>query len=464
MIQKSIIQKTIQKSMIQKSMIQKSLCLRANSLLISGAFLVIASASSTIATAADQTDRYAGPKITFEQIYANPDDQQLNLSYARQQADKGDLISAASALERLLFAQPNWDSARLFYALVLFKLDDRKAAMSELNLLEGRPLTVGQRKQVDAYKGNFNGTSKSVEASPLSGKLAVGLRADDNAGNALSDSVIAVANQGDMSFFAQGMLNLSVPVTKSGHINFHAGVNGQTRRHDTFSLADYDAIGGNLGLSAETGDWVWRLGLDAVQVSVSGDKYLTQVGPSLKLTKFLSEDTSLTLSATGYYQDYDNLSFTVNGQLRSGQKYTLMAAIQSRLNENQTIGGSIAYEDKNAAIASLAYNGFRARANFFNGFENGIYIKGDASYRILTYDGINLFPLSSVVRKDDHLAGRFSLGASLSTIGRGMGMTPNAGMDRIFLEGGVNYINRDSNITTFKYENIGAELKLIWEF
>ena len=53
-------------------------------------------------------DGYNGPRITFEQIYAQPDNQELNLNYARQQAAEGDYISAAGTLERLLFAQPDW--------------------------------------------------------------------------------------------------------------------------------------------------------------------------------------------------------------------------------------------------------------------------------------------------------------------------------------------------------------------
>ena len=94
---------------------------------------------------------YNGPVITFEQIFANPSNQDLNLNYARQQAAAGDYLGAASALERLLYTQPNWDSARLFYALVLYRLDDPQAARRELNILKTRPLSYEQQQVFSTY-------------------------------------------------------------------------------------------------------------------------------------------------------------------------------------------------------------------------------------------------------------------------------------------------------------------------
>ncbi len=95
---------------------------------------------------------YNGPAITFEQIYANPDDQALNLNYARQQAAIGDYLHAAASLERMLYSQPNWDSARLFYALCLYHLDDLQAATRELDILQTRPLTPSQRGLLNDYR------------------------------------------------------------------------------------------------------------------------------------------------------------------------------------------------------------------------------------------------------------------------------------------------------------------------
>ena len=78
---------------------------------------------------------YSAETIAFEEILAAPNDLQLNLDYARQEVKSGRLQQAAAALERLLLIKPNWDSVRLFYGVVLYRLDDMGGAIRELSLL-----------------------------------------------------------------------------------------------------------------------------------------------------------------------------------------------------------------------------------------------------------------------------------------------------------------------------------------
>ena len=89
----------------------------------------------------------AGPVMAqdFEAVLATPDDPDLNLAYARAAADIGDLNGAAAALERVLIADPNRHGARLFYAVLLFRLDDLQGAREQLDLLDPVTLTPLQR-------------------------------------------------------------------------------------------------------------------------------------------------------------------------------------------------------------------------------------------------------------------------------------------------------------------------------
>ena len=97
------------------------------------------------------TFEYDGPSITFEQLFQNPDDNELRLNYARQQAAMGDFVSAAHTLEGMLYASPNWDSARLFYAILLAELDDPVAARYEFNILVERPLSPAHMSIAKGY-------------------------------------------------------------------------------------------------------------------------------------------------------------------------------------------------------------------------------------------------------------------------------------------------------------------------
>lgn len=433
------------------------------SLFFGTTILTVAAALPISANAQNAMD-YTGPPVTFEQIYANPDDQDLNLNYARQQAAAGDYLSAASSLERMLYASPNWDSARLFYALVLYKLDDREAARRELDLLDGRPLSPDQRAQVAAYRNDFKKPKASTSSSGFKGRIAVGARYDDNAGNALADTLFTFANRDDTSFFAQGSLQYTNPIGVNG-LKFKAGVNGQLRRHETFSTADYDTFGGNVGLLGDlSDDMSWTADVQASQVNISGQKYLTQIGGRVSLRKALSEQTGVWLRGTWHDQDYNNLSFTTVEPTRSGDKITVTAGLIKKFNQDSFIGISAGYEDKKATNAAFAYDGLRLNGRFYNGFDNGVYLNGRATYRMLKYDGTSFNNPGPTRREDDHLYGRLGLGASLDTISTMMGGAGNPSLENLNLELGANYTNRSSNNTLLEYKNFGGEVKLIWDF
>lgn len=100
------------------------------------------------------TASFAKP-ITFDDVYASPDNAALNLAFANQQISKGDLLSAANTLERLLLSHPNRDSVRLLYAKVLFMLDDKNGAKRELTLLKARSLSAENSKTLKALKSKI---------------------------------------------------------------------------------------------------------------------------------------------------------------------------------------------------------------------------------------------------------------------------------------------------------------------
>ena len=420
-----------------------------------GSALLIGAVSTSLSA---QAAGYEGPRITFEQIYANPDDQQLNLNYARQQASKGDFISAAAALERMLFAQPDWDSARLFYALVLYKLDDKQAAFSELDVLNDRPLTPAQRMQANAYRKEFSETASQSEDNNFSGQFAVGLRYDNNAGNALTDSHIIVANDADFAVLLQGQLNYVVPLNDDG-MKLTASVYGNSLRHETFPKADFDSFGGSIGFAGGIGDsWGWAIDGQAAQVHISGSKYLTQLGGQVKLSTTLGTNTTAWVSGGWYDQDYSELPITLLETTRSGDKIIGRAGFDYLISEDANFGASVGYEDKDAINPLFAYDGFRIEAHGFRGFTNGVYMRGDLTYRNLDYGG------PSPARKDTNTVGHASMGTSLNTLGQWMGMSPNLSLKKTYLEVGGSFVSRNSNSTTSNFDNVGADMKLLWTF
>jgi hypothetical protein len=448
--------------MIDKFSTFQSVCIRTPKRFLAGiSFVALATLAAPVL--AQDVD---GTQITFEQIFEHPDDQALNLRYARQQAKEGDLISAAAALERMLYTQPNWDAARLFYAMVLYRLDDQRAAIRELDLLEDRPLSAAQRTQLDTYRNNFS-NSEDEEAShstEFSGRFALGIRYDDNAGNALSDTFLPTTNLDDISVFAQLALRFSAPLSSDGNTRFRLGFDGQSRRHETFSRVDYDSFGGHVGLSGTFEDFAWFSNLDVRQVNISGDKYLTEIGPRMTVRKSVAEQTYIYLSGTFYDQNYHEIANSFGQKSRSGDKWTLGAGFRHVVSPKMLVGAEIVYEDKEATNPNFGYTGWRLNGDFRASYKNGTYLVGYASYRNLNY-GSGLFGgLTPPQRDDDHLYGRLALGVSLAKLASMSGGENSKLWESMHLEGAVNYRNRDSSIAAFDYDNFGAELKLIWDF
>ena len=110
---------------------------------------------------------------------AAPDDLALNLAFARSEANAGELLSAAGALERILLAQPNAHQARLFYAAVLYRLGDYQGARQQLNQLDNVELTPLQRAEKERYERSI---AKRLARFEFTGQVAAGLAWQEDAG------------------------------------------------------------------------------------------------------------------------------------------------------------------------------------------------------------------------------------------------------------------------------------------
>jgi tetratricopeptide (TPR) repeat protein len=122
--------------------------------------------------------------VTFEQVLADPDNQQLNYRYARSQVRRGDLKGAAATLERMLLIDPNKPRIRLFYAVVLFRLDNTVEAKRELDTLKKLNLGGALGEEVEAYRKAIENRTKK---NHISGRAGVGFQYDTNRNAAPSE-------------------------------------------------------------------------------------------------------------------------------------------------------------------------------------------------------------------------------------------------------------------------------------
>ncbi|MFA5168792.1 MAG: hypothetical protein WC530_09720, partial [Candidatus Omnitrophota bacterium] len=90
--------------------------------------------------------------VTYEDILKDPDNIELNARYAQDQIARGELLSAAATLERILLVNPNLVDVRLLYAVVLYRLDSLNEAQKELNALKTVTLPSVIRDQLNDYE------------------------------------------------------------------------------------------------------------------------------------------------------------------------------------------------------------------------------------------------------------------------------------------------------------------------
>jgi tetratricopeptide (TPR) repeat protein len=125
--------------------------------------------------------------VRFADILKNPDDIALNFAYARQQVAQGRLKAAATTLERILLIEPDLHEVRLFYALVLLRLDSLQSAARELDRLAGLEMTPELRAELEALRTAIEDRRQRLTASLL---IGVGANYDWNVNGVPADRLM----------------------------------------------------------------------------------------------------------------------------------------------------------------------------------------------------------------------------------------------------------------------------------
>ena len=402
----------------------------------------------------------AHAQITFADVYAAPDDQDLNLAYARQQADAGELLGAAAALERMLYGNPDWDSARLFYAGLLVRMDDRQGAERELRLLQTRPLSAEQRAELTRITASLEDTAdvSSRELAGLSGQISVAARYDDDAGGVFGDVLFGGGgNEGDESALLQAQLQYTTPLgdAASGFARGELAL----RRHEDMEAADYSVYGAALGIRGGGGRTVWEAEAGADFVDIAGDDYLDQYGLRLRLGVDVTDTATLSAVARWHDQDFQDFPANPAGRQRSGDLWELGPRLDWRPSDALRLRANILYQDKSARSDVLAYDGVKLDADALLQLSADTYLRGYGVWRDLSYDAESPFVFPAAARSDQILRLRGALGVRASAFAAGLPLASD-----ITVEFAVNHLERDTNIAGGDFSSTGAEIRLVYGF
>ena len=402
----------------------------------------------------------------FEAILAAPDDETLNLAYAREQAALGNLGLAASTLERILILEPNRHSARLFHAVVLYRLGDLQGAKDELRRLEAVQLTPLQRAEAESYSRRIEQNSATRS---LSGSLNAGVAWENDAAGAYFTAFELIgappADEGlasEVSLVLEGRADLGTgqvwEVYGTGLLYDHSARSG--------AAIDFQRGGLEVGLGRNTRLTRSRLGAVLRHVRLMGEPQLTEAGVRAETRWRMTNATTLRLRGEAVSQDYDEpgidaLSGVLGGD-RDGARYSAGIGVSHRFTSRTTFDASLDYEIKSAGYEPFGYAGPRLGLSLDQRFDKGVYLFASGSARWIEYDEPDAVFLGGATRDDVRTNARLALGAPLSAF-TARGATGDV-RENVTLEGAVNYNSRESSPPLADFDGWGAELRLIWRF
>ncbi len=370
------------------------------------------------------------------------------LTLAHHQADDGDLMGAAATLERVLLGNsgPETGPVRLYYAGILCRLGDTQTARAELARVDGRAVTDAGWDETRRACGDVERPAAVQRSGGLHGDIALGLAYDsDLAGSLLVQLDLPGALPRDDGLSFTGSARLAGRTRIGGAAFLYGEGNALTRNTLSGASADYKVGALALGLGTRAGRTELSIGGVARHVRFGGDPFSTDLGGEAQIA-LLMGDSRLTLRGEVVQQDYNGSSVIFS---RDGQHYD--AGL-----EYENSGGSTAfwlgaaYERKDAETARTGYSGPRAYAALRKALgTRGAYAALAGTLRYVEYkDEPGFVPVN-----ETRWFARAALGIPLGP----------QGLD---VEAAASYSRRDYNQASgFKnYENIGAELRLVWNF
>lgn len=403
--------------------------------------------------------------ITYEQILQQPDNLELVFTYAQQQTQQGNLQIAAGALERLLLLEPDWDGVRLYYAIVLYRLDDMDGALRELEILETRDLSPAQMREVRRYKDLADHNSADTRISAI---ISAGLRYDTNRnlasdrdlgfGGPVGPIPLITPKRSDGAVIGDARLRIEQDLgSPEGHYVFAYG-RGYLNKQFKVTIQDF-----LIGEVRAGGTFFF----DRLQVTPYGkveglriddNHRLTEAGGGLGLAYGASPALTLRGGVEIVSQDYNATSRTPLSTLRDGELYSPWAGFSYRIDRNNTFSADVTYHVKNAKTQYYSFDEIDARIANLTLLGQGQYLLSEVHLWDFKADAPDPAYSATVTRKDFRFKGRLAYGVPIGTVAKWLGGTAPEGLDDMNVQVSGAYFYQNSNVPNFDLDNFTADI------
>lgn len=366
---------------------------------------------------------------------------QAALAMAATQEADGDLLGAASTLERALLDSPHADDVRLAYATLLCRLDDRESARIEIGALRSRPTSGSEwKRMLGACGEDFDQISR--RAGRINGTLSAGIAYDRDAFGELNTlSFFTPQDRDGLAIVASSQINAHLPM---GDGNAFAYGDLYALTHNDISGPDSDYQFGDvaIGFGIARGASEFTAGGLVRHGRIAGNELFTAYGGEVGASFLAGSRGRISLRAEAVDEDY----FL---DLQDGWHYTFLASYERHHLRGSSIYFAAAYETKDAQFDVFGYDAISlAGALELPLSRSGTYARLSSTLRRVDFHNEEFFD----DRRDLRFFTRAAVGVPL--IGRSL-----------FLEGAVSYRLRGHNLPFLEdYNSLGGDLRLVWRF
>ncbi|WP_034492647.1 porin family protein [Afifella pfennigii] len=415
-------------------------------------------------------DTQGNASITYEDVLARPDDLALTYAYARQEADRGRLEQSAGALERLLLLEPNWDTARLFYAIVLYRLDDLKGAERELLILKDRPLSAADASEVARYLALAQSGQKTTR---FTGALSFGAAVDTNPAFASSADngftagtlvPLTARERVDGAFVAAATMRVEHTLpTGQGDFVF-AEVDGWLNEQFHVDQASFLTGRAEAGATLVFRDLAVTPAARFGAYVLDDDLFYDEYGGTLKASYVVNPRLSVFAKGAALWQDYHRTSLSSVGSARDGWEIRAGGGLLVR--PSQRLNSSLAayFLNKNAASASFSYRGLELHGRQVVLLGSGQYVLAEGQYWRVDYERPDPAVLPGVTRKDDRFRARLAYGLPLETAFGAVGVELPQPIGEMNFQLGGEYYRQNSNIANYDGDNWSGDVLVTKRF
>ena len=265
---------------------------------------------------------------TYAEVLKDPDNVELSFRLARTQVRNGDLHGAASTLERILLVDPNLTPVRLFYAVVLFRLEDLDESQREFQTVAAQEIPADVRAEVEAYITRIDYLRRKTR---YTASLSLGAHYDTNRNATprsgtvlLIDNPIELIDDDEDDFGYLGIASLRVDHDlgyQERHELFGALTYYQDEQvqQDAFDLQSYTVEAGGIYRQGLWGISVIPTAF-ATHLQLSRETYFRDHGLDLRFERDFGRRLTAFAGARLSYQNFDGIRESRAAGLRDGRQ------------------------------------------------------------------------------------------------------------------------------------------------